>query len=166
MGRRFRGASRVAPVLHRSPSQRTTGPREKREPVRGFDRSAGVLGLRGWIAETVRRRLAPLSLRGCGCEKASEAQPKVAQAIAGETASSAAPRAKAVRGRKEPSGSLAAEGMSGRESSGRSRGAGGSDLDWSLGAVPSNGGHRAGRPVTRCQRPRARWTDSEENAER
>jgi len=81
------------------------------------------------------------------------AQPKVAKAMAGETALRDVPKAQADRGVLGPSGPRAMEGISDRGSSARSRGAGRSRsrLVARRGSL-RNGGRRAGRPATSCQR--------------
>jgi hypothetical protein len=81
------------------------------------------------------------------------AQPKVAKAMAGEAALRDVPKAKAGRAVSGPSGSQAMEGISDRGSSARSRGAerSRSRLVARRGSL-RNGGRRAGRPATSCQR--------------
>jgi hypothetical protein len=143
----------LIPVSHRSQPKWAAVPREKCETVRGFEGLRDVPGLRGSCRSRQARsrsiRSSWLRLR-----EGHRAQPKVAKAMAGETTLREVPKAQAGRGFLGPSGSRATEGISDRGSSARSRGAlwRRSRLVARRGSL-RNGGRRAGRPATRCQRP-------------
>jgi hypothetical protein len=157
----------LIPVSHRSQPQMGQPSRMKSAiGCEVFEGLRDVPGLRGSCRSRQARSRSIFSswlrLRG-----GHRAQPKVAQAMAGEAALRRVPKAQAVRGLFRPSGSLAMEGISDCESSGRSRGSRGNNLDWSPGAVLSEteGVARVGR--RRAARGRASGApDSEENAER
>lgn len=149
----------LIPVSHRSRPERAAVRHEKCQTVRGFEGSRDVPGLRGSCRSRQARSRSMFSswlrLRG-----GHRAQPKVAKVMAGEATLRKVLRAQAGRGFSGPSGSRATEGISDRGSSTRSRG-----VEWRRSRLVArrgslrNGGRRAGRPATRCQRSCTRRTE-------
>jgi hypothetical protein len=153
-GRALSRRQPLIPVSHRSRPQGQLF-RMKSAKWCEVSRACGMCPTFAVVAEVVRQglvRCAPSWLRLRGGHRA---QPKVAKAMAGEATLREVPKAQADRGFSGPSGPRAMEGISDRGSSARSRG-----VEWSRSRLVArrgslrNGGRRAGRPATRCQRSR------------